>query len=120
MIITKLQGGHGNQMFQVATAFVLAKHYNTKFKLDLSFLQKNNVSTEIFTSRKYELDVFNYKFEFTNENEIDFFFPKYKNVIKRITRKSKRALLKPQIIRDIGNPDDFVKKTSKCTYLYGY
>lgn len=38
MIITKLQGGPGNQMFQAATAYALAKHYYTNFKLDLSFL----------------------------------------------------------------------------------
>ena len=58
MIITKLQGGLGNQMFQSAVAYALAKHYNTNFKLDLSFLQKNNTSTQTFTAREYELNIY--------------------------------------------------------------
>ena len=120
MIIVKLQGGLGNQLFQAATAFALAKHYHTKLKLDLSFLQKNNVSTETFTARGYELDVFNHKFEFADENEIDFFFPKNNNFYKRIIRKAKRTLLKPQIIKEEWSPDDFLIKTSKFSYLDGY
>ena len=61
-------------MFQATTAFALAKHYNTEFKLDLSFLQKNNVSTKTFTAREYEFDGFDYKLEFANTDEVDFFF----------------------------------------------
>jgi len=107
-------------MFQVATAYVLAKHYNTDFKLDLSFLQKNNVSTERFTARNYELNAFNYKFEFANKKDIDFFFPKNKNLIKRIIRKIKRTIYKPIIINDNWISDNFIEKTSKYTYLDGY
>ena len=116
MIIVKLQGGLGNQMFQVATAYALAKYYNTKFKLDLSFLKKHNISTETFTAREYELNIFNYKFEFADANEIDFFFPKNKNLIKRISRKIKRYILKPKVINDIWDSENSIQKTSKYTY----
>ena len=120
MIITKLMGGLGNQMFQVATAYALATKYNTKFKLDLSFLNKNNISTESFTAREYELAVFNKKFEFASQNDLDFFFPKNKKIIVRFTRKIKRLLHNPQIIIDNWNPIGFFEKKSSYIYLDGY
>ncbi|MBD1386775.1 alpha-1,2-fucosyltransferase [Mucilaginibacter rigui] len=55
MIIVKLQGGLGNQMFQYAAAAGLNKG---KICLDLSFLRKHNKSTPTFTARKFELAVF--------------------------------------------------------------
>jgi hypothetical protein len=55
-------GGLGNQMFQVAAAYALAKYHNTDFKFDLSFLFKKNKKTEIFNARNYYLNFFYYKF----------------------------------------------------------
>lgn len=37
MIVTHLKGGLGNQMFQYACGFALAKEFNTTHKLDLSY-----------------------------------------------------------------------------------
>jgi len=60
MIITKLQGGLGNQMFQYAVAFSC----NEKVKIDFSFLDKNRVSTSTFTAHDFQLNIFpNLKFE---------------------------------------------------------
>lgn len=42
MIISKLSGGLGNQMFQYARGLALAKQKNTTLKLDLSFYKKDN------------------------------------------------------------------------------
>lgn len=39
MIITKLQGGLGNQLFQWAYGKYLSEHFNTELSLDLSFYQ---------------------------------------------------------------------------------
>lgn len=53
MIIIKLKGGLGNQMFQYAAAKALANHLNTDLKLDLSFYQEQKT-----TYRAYELGCF--------------------------------------------------------------
>jgi hypothetical protein len=45
MIIVKLMGGLGNQMFQYAAARRLAIHHNTELKLDLSFLQNQKMTS---------------------------------------------------------------------------
>jgi hypothetical protein len=57
VVIVKLQGGLGNQMFQYATATALLKQ-NEKVGLDLNFLKENNTDKEGFTSRKFELGIF--------------------------------------------------------------
>lgn len=60
MTITKLQGGLGNQMFQYAAA--RSRCADKKIYLDFSFLQKNNVSTEHFTKRDFELGIFDIQY----------------------------------------------------------
>lgn len=55
MVIVKLMGGLGNQMFQYAAARALT---SGKIYLDNSFLNKNNISSEGFTARRFELDIF--------------------------------------------------------------
>lgn len=56
MIIVKLQGGLGNQMFQYATAKSVASH--SKVYLDTSFLEQKNQTNESFTTRKLALSNF--------------------------------------------------------------
>lgn len=41
MIITKLQGGLGNQLFQWATTFSLSKKYNTNYLFEFSYFYSN-------------------------------------------------------------------------------
>lgn len=55
MIIVKLMGGLGNQMFQYAAARRLANHHNTELKLDLSFLEGSQGGG---TYRTYQLNHF--------------------------------------------------------------
>ena len=52
MIIIKLQGGLGNQLFQYATALALAKIHNTTVGFDLSFFDSNQ---KLITPRKFDL-----------------------------------------------------------------
>jgi hypothetical protein len=59
MIFLKITGGLGNQMFQFATAYALAKKLNTKVGLDLSEINKKDGKTN-FTYRNFQLEqVFN-------------------------------------------------------------
>jgi len=58
MIIAKLIGGLGNQMFQYALGRHLAYKYQTHLKLDIFELNQNNADVN-FTKRYYELDKFN-------------------------------------------------------------
>ena len=41
MVVVKLAGGLGNQMFEYAAAKALALHHNCEIKADLSFLLDN-------------------------------------------------------------------------------
>ena len=67
MIIVKLMGGIGNQMFQYAAARRLAHFRRTELKLDISSF--NNIAP-IDTLRKYELGVFNIRAHFAASYDI--------------------------------------------------
>ena len=62
MIITRISGGLGNQMFQYAIAKSLAKRNNDVFKLDLPYYTKQ-------TLRKYELNLFSIDENIASEDE---------------------------------------------------
>ena len=62
MIITRISGGLGNQMFQYAIARSMAKRNNDIFKMDLSFYPKQ-------TLRKYELNLFDIEENIASEKE---------------------------------------------------
>lgn len=57
MIVTKLMGGLGNQLFQYAAARALSLKYNTNCFIDTSFLDADPKNA--YTKRNYELDYFN-------------------------------------------------------------
>jgi len=63
MIIVKLLGGLGNQMFQYAMGRSLADRYNVSLKLDVA-------AFEHYRLRRYELDDFNIRAEIASENDI--------------------------------------------------
>lgn len=74
MIIIKLEGGLGNQMFQYAFVSILAKKINNLFV----FFDKSSIKViekkEGFTPRNYEQNIFNDKINAVSEIElIDFF-----------------------------------------------
>ena len=62
MIITRISGGLGNQMFQYAIAKSMAKKNDDIFKLDISFYPKQIL-------RKYELNYFNIEENIATEKE---------------------------------------------------
>ncbi|MEI7596362.1 MAG: alpha-1,2-fucosyltransferase [Bacteroidota bacterium] len=70
MIIIRLDGGLGNQMFQYALGFVLSKSKNTSLKFDDSMLGEKNFH-EHHTNRNLELGVFDKSFEIASPKEIE-------------------------------------------------
>jgi Glycosyl transferase family 11 len=65
MIVAKLQGGLGNQMFQYALGRCLAVRHKTFLFLETSSLIRPGV-----TSREYGLSIFNIQARFTTKDEI--------------------------------------------------
>ena len=86
MIISKLTGGLGNQMFQYAAGRRFAEKHHTEFKLDLSFFnQKFDKNT---TPRSYALNIFNTIQTAATPWEINKFYPQSKNrFINRVLQK---------------------------------
>jgi hypothetical protein len=75
MIITRLQGGMGNQMFQYAIGRALSLKYNVPLKLDKSIY---DADTNL-VKRTYDLSVFNIEENIAEANEVPFI---YRNHIK--------------------------------------
>ena len=69
MIIVRLQGGLGNQMFQYAAALRLATRHGTRLKLDLTFLLDRTPS-ENFAYRDFDLVIFGLPVELANPTEV--------------------------------------------------
>ena len=63
MIIVKLIGGLGNQLFQYSLGRHLAEIHRTILKLDLSYFKKKG-------SRKYSLEVFDIQENIASRKEI--------------------------------------------------
>jgi hypothetical protein len=74
MIIVKLQGGLGNQMFQYAAGKTLSAKYYVPLFLDHSFLERNRQSDGHFIARKYELNVFNISSNRLSNDVVDQYF----------------------------------------------
>jgi len=80
MIIVKLMGGLGNQMFQYSFGRAVSLAQNIELKLDISWFE-NLPSKD--TVRVYELDTFNFNSIFANKNEVN----KLKGIYRYIPKK---------------------------------
>lgn len=109
MIIVKLKGGLGNQMFQFAAAKRLAVKHTVPLKFDMSFLD-TEPENERYTKREFELDKFNINIEIASEKEIQAIKKqRWKNIITPIWIKERKRDCYKQLVR-----------AGKCCYLDGY
>jgi hypothetical protein len=67
MIITRLNGGLGNQMFQYAFGRELSERHNTELKLDVESFKPE---AKQFPQRTYDLGIFNIRETFASAEEI--------------------------------------------------
>src|SRR3989344_3678940 len=81
MIVVRLKGGLGNQMFQYALGRVLALKNNTELKLNTSFL---NLNFAIGTKRNFSLGVFNIE---AKTIESSFFVILFRRIFQRKGRE---------------------------------
>lgn len=88
MIILRLRGGLGNQLFQYAAAKALAQHHNTCLKLDLYFYK-------VHSTRKFELLNFNIPIEVASREEIHAFTGS--NPISRFINKRENYFRCPSV-----------------------
>lgn len=76
MIIVRLSGGMGNQMFQYAHGRILSLKYNVILKIDTTFLDHRIKMPHFirpnFSFRNFDLDVFNIQIEIAKPYEISF------------------------------------------------
>jgi len=119
VIVVKLMGGLGNQLFQYATGRALALKHKTELKLDLSFLNADPKNE--YTKRGFELNIFNTKYLIASYNDIDAFYKK-SLLDKFISEYFPSSVLKKNIFNqnDFSFMEDFFTSSSKRTYLNGY
>ncbi|WP_158727919.1 MULTISPECIES: alpha-1,2-fucosyltransferase [unclassified Flavobacterium] len=69
MVVIKLEGGLGNQMFQYAFASILAKKNKSSIKIDKDFFDLTK-KTQGFTPRNFELDIFDNSYLIASQSDI--------------------------------------------------
>src|ERR1044072_6239675 len=101
MIVVKLMGGMGNQMFQYAFGLNIARKTNSALKFDLNFLLDRS-SRENFVFRDFDLEIFT----ISEKNKID---PKEQayysgtpsgHFLKDLTVKLRRKIKRPYHLID--------------------
>ncbi len=112
MIIVRLRGGLGNQLFQCAAAFSLAAHHRVELKSDLYTYQKHPL-------RKYELHHFNITIPEASREEVHRFTGS--NFIVRYLNKKNNYFNCPEVFAQPHYHfyEDFFSLPSSI-YLSGY
>lgn len=117
MVITKLYGGLGNQMFQYAIGRHLAWLNNTKLYLDCSFYQTDYL-------RKYELSNFNIKASVLSDKKMTLMgindYYKVNKIEKFIYQNIYQKPLSKITESSISNYQDLLKVYETDIYLEGY
>lgn len=117
MIVVKLIGGLGNQMFQYAAGRAVAHRAKMPLKLDITYYEK-------FKLRSYQLNCFNIQENFASTKDIERFIPRRRQIGAFTYYKIRAKLLpwhKQKLIKERGilyDPD--IIKIKGNAYLEGY
>lgn len=118
MIIVKLMGGIGNQLFQYATGRALALKHNTDLKFDLTLLNEDPENK--YTKRNFELNHFNTSCNIADSNDIEKFTKL--SFLKKVLRKISPSLKSKYFYASQNGFvfDERFPQFHKNTYLDGY
>ena len=111
MIISHINGGLGNQMFQYAAGKTLAQLNNTPLKLDVSEFDKNKL-------RSFDLFAFETNILFATKEEINDLVPShtFEKALQYVSPLKKRTYYREKSF----SFDDKVLRLGKNVYLKGY
>jgi len=121
MIVSHLISGLGNQMFQFAAAYCLAKDKGTKWALDTTWYYQK---IEKMSPRLFELEAFGIPLRIASPKEIEHYtlYGEH-SLIERVTRKLKsyQPYYKQKFYKEphFHFDDNFWNATNDC-YLYGF
>ena len=120
MIIVRLSGGMGNQMFQYAIGRSLAIKNNVPLGLDAAFLLDRTPRVN-FTFRDFDLDVFNIQAELVSQSAVPFWPRKHlSGKIMLLKDKVRRILFPGKGTEKKFQFDSTIKDVGPNTYLEGY
>ena len=119
MIIVKLIGGLGNQLFQYAAGRHLAQLHQTQLLLDTSFLSLD--AKGAYTQRKFELNVFDLPVKIANEAELSVFKTKKDSALFRTVQRKLPILFSTIYVAESSfNYHKEFLSYPKNTYLDGF
>lgn len=120
MIIVKLLGGLGNQLFQFALGRHLAIRNKTELKFDITDLLDHRPKGN-FTLRHLSMDAFDVSFERATDKDLNKFHLKPQNFFQFHLGKFLRKINKHQIYQEKGSfYDPEILKAGKRSYIDGY
>jgi len=120
MIIVKLIGGLGNQMFQYALGRHLAYKYQTELKLDIHYLLDRR-PREHMIFRDYDLPIFNIHENIATKEEIAAFTGRYMSRRKKLIFRLKKLVNEPKIKNEITpHFDSKILDAGPSSYLVGF
>lgn len=119
MIIVKLIGGLGNQLFQYAAGRALAARHGVELHLDLSGLEED--SGHRYTQRQYELETFELEVKRAEAAELRQFENRKNNRLLRVLQREVPGLFSRAYIAESGSSyHRQFKNYPSDTYLDGF
>ena len=116
MIVVRLMGGLGNQMFQYACAKSLAIRFSTDVRVDLSYLLDEELRSQ-HTPREFELGCFVLSQRLATPSDLAFFNRGKRGFARLIQRLRPRVVLQERTLR---YDPDLLAGAKKNTQLIGY